>query len=301
MGDGRTGADKDALTRDGGAQIDDAPADGGVVRAPDLAPLAGVERCRGLFFKRGMPPEGIHLRRIGLRGAVRSALPGPEELDLDAFCGEQALLLGHEPREVEDRLTILISDFLHQTPSIASRDTLSDARTSTGSCQQCARTASHMFSMYRSRRPKESTKCRGSERSGGGTDRWERTAAAPPAVRRMSRALPHFYRQAFQIAGLRNRHDLGMVQGLAQALAHDKLAPGIAGCLLHYALETQALDVVGTGKRHQHTARAEELEGAQVNFLVSTQGLGQGIAIVREGGGIEHDQIKLLVAPLPLA
>ena len=88
MGDGRIGADKDALTRDGGAQIDDAPTDGGVVRAPDLAPLAGVEGCRGLFFKRGMPPEGIHLRRIGLRGTVRGPLPGPEELDLDAFYGE---------------------------------------------------------------------------------------------------------------------------------------------------------------------------------------------------------------------
>src|SRR5712691_10903249 len=102
-----------------------------------------------------------------------------------------------------------------------------------------------MFSMYRSRRQKKSTKCRGSERSGGGTDWWERTAAAaPPAVRIRSRALPHFYRQTFQIAGLRNGHDLRMVQGLAQALAHNQLASGIAGCFLHHALEAHALDVV---------------------------------------------------------
>src|SRR5712692_7961395 len=96
MGQGRIWADEDALTRDGGAQIDDAPADGGVVRAPDLAPLAGVEGRCGPFFKRGMPPEGIDLRWIGLRGAIRGPLPGPEELHLDAFCGEQTLLLGHE-------------------------------------------------------------------------------------------------------------------------------------------------------------------------------------------------------------
>src|SRR2546426_7178999 len=104
-----------------------------------------------------------------------------------------------------------------------------------------------MFSMYRSRRPKKSTKCRGSERSGGGTDWWECTAAeAPPAVRRRSRALPHFYRQAFQVTRLRNRHDLRMVQSLAQALAHRELAPGVAGCFLHHALEAHALDVIGT-------------------------------------------------------
>src|SRR6266581_6319168 len=92
-----------------------------------------------------------------------------------------------------------------------------------------------------------------------------------------------------------------MVQGLAQALAHGELASGIAGRLLHYALEACALDVVGTGKCHQHTARAQQLEGAQVDFFVATQGLGEGIAAVGERGRIEYDQIKLLTAPLELA
>jgi hypothetical protein len=52
-----------------------------------------------------------------------------------------------------------------------------------------------------------------------------------------------------------------MMQGLAQALAHCELAPGIAGCLLHHALEARALDVVGTGKRHQHTTSKIHLKG----------------------------------------
>src|SRR5688572_5480876 len=87
-------------------------------------------------------------------------------------------------------------------------------------------------------------------------------------------ASPYFDCQAFQIAGLRNGHHLWMVQGLAQALAHDELAPGVTGRLLHHALEARALDVVGTGKRHQHATRTQQLEGAQVDFFVATEGLG---------------------------
>src|SRR5262245_44887756 len=114
-------------------------------------------------------------------------------------------------------------------------------------------------------------------------------------------ASPHFHCQALQIASLRNSHDLWMVQGLAQALTHYELAPGIAGRLLHYALEARTVDVVGTGKRHQHAARTQQLEGAQVDFFVTTQGFGEGIAAVGERGGIEYDQVKLLGASLKLA
>jgi hypothetical protein len=45
---------------------------------------------------------------------------------------------------------------------------------------------------------------------------------------------PHFDRQAFQIGSLR------MVQSLAQALAYCELSPGVAGRLLHHALEARA-------------------------------------------------------------
>src|SRR5215813_14299162 len=114
-------------------------------------------------------------------------------------------------------------------------------------------------------------------------------------------ASPHFYCQTLQITSLRNSYDLWMVQSLAQALAHCELAPGVTGRLLHHALEARALDVVGTGKRHQHAARAQQLEGAQVNFFVATQGFGEGMAAVGERRRIEDDQIKLLAAPLELA
>src|SRR4029434_8106651 len=80
MRDRRIWMDKDRLARDGSAKIDNTPTDGGVVRAPDLAPFARVEGCRGLFFKRGMPPEGIYLHWIGLRRAVRGPLPSPQKL-----------------------------------------------------------------------------------------------------------------------------------------------------------------------------------------------------------------------------
>src|SRR5262249_54946393 len=88
VGDGRIRADEDRLAGDGGTQIDDTPADGGIVRAPDLPPLAGVEGGRGLFFKRCMPPEGIDLQRIGFRRTVGSPLPSSQELYLDAFGGK---------------------------------------------------------------------------------------------------------------------------------------------------------------------------------------------------------------------
>jgi hypothetical protein len=71
-----------------------------------------------LFFKRGMPPKGIHLHRIGFRRAVRGPLSSPEKLYLDAFCGEQTLFLRHEPWEIEDRLTVLVGHFLHQNPPV---------------------------------------------------------------------------------------------------------------------------------------------------------------------------------------
>src|ERR687885_199585 len=119
MSEGRIRAHKDRLTCDGRTQLDDAPPDRGVRRAANLAPLTRVEGRRGLFFKRGMPPEGVHLGGIGFWGALRIPVPGPEELDLDVFCSKQALLLGHQPREVEDCLTVLIGDFLQAAPSRA--------------------------------------------------------------------------------------------------------------------------------------------------------------------------------------
>src|SRR5262245_63987432 len=118
MGDRGIWTDEDRLACDGSTEIDDASADGGVMRAPDLSPFARVEGGRGLFFKRGMPPKGIHLQRIGFRRAVRGPLPRPEKLYLDAFCGEQPLFLRHEPWKIEDRLTILVSHFLHQIPPV---------------------------------------------------------------------------------------------------------------------------------------------------------------------------------------
>src|SRR5262245_58405535 len=45
MGDRRIWTDEDRLTCDGSAEIDDTPADSGIVRASDLAPFAGVEGC----------------------------------------------------------------------------------------------------------------------------------------------------------------------------------------------------------------------------------------------------------------
>src|SRR5262245_28841467 len=118
MRDRRIWTDNDRLARDGSAEIDDTPTDGGVMRAPDLAPFTGVEGCRGLFFKRGMPPEGIHLHRIGFRRAVRGPLPCPEKLYLDAFCSKQTLFLRYEPWKIEDRLTVLVRHFLHQIPPV---------------------------------------------------------------------------------------------------------------------------------------------------------------------------------------
>src|SRR4030095_4078659 len=100
MRDRRIWTDEDCLARDGSAEIDDTPTDGGVVRAPDRAPFARVEGRRGLFFKRRMPPEGIYLHRIGLRRAVRGPLPSPEKLYLDAFCGKTTLFLRPHPREI---------------------------------------------------------------------------------------------------------------------------------------------------------------------------------------------------------
>src|SRR5262245_20132401 len=92
-----------------------------------------------------------------------------------------------------------------------------------------------------------------------------------------------------------------MMQGLAQTLAHCELAPGVAGRLLHHALEARAFDVVGAGKRYQYAARAQQLEGTQVDFFVATQGFGEGSATVGEGGRIEYDQVKQLTASLELA
>src|SRR4030095_7659344 len=118
MRDRRIWTDEDCLARDGSAEIDDTPTDGGVVRAPDRAPFARVEGRRGLFFKRRMPPEGIYLHRIGLRRGGRGPFPGPGELLPRAFSGKQTLFRGYEPWKIEDRLTVLVSHFLHQIPPV---------------------------------------------------------------------------------------------------------------------------------------------------------------------------------------
>ena len=99
--------------------------------------------------------------------------------------------------------------------------------------------------------------------------------------------------------------DTPIAQLAGPAVVHSAMAgelpPGVGGSFVQHALETGTLDVVRTGERHQHATWTQQLEGSQVNLLVPAEGLGQGVATVREGGRIEDDQIKLLRASLPLA
>ena len=50
---------------------------------------------------------------------------------------------------------------------------------------------------------------------------------------------------------------------------------------------------MGATERRQDTAGLEQLQRANVEFLVAAQRVGDGGAIAREGRRVEHDEVKL--------
>lgn len=89
--------DKNRLAHNCRAQHDDTSTNIAIVGAPDLAPLADVERLSGKFLEGRMPPKGVYLGRVKLRRQSGVPLPGPNELDLKPLLGKQAFTLFTTP------------------------------------------------------------------------------------------------------------------------------------------------------------------------------------------------------------
>src|ERR1700722_10283435 len=80
--------------------------------------------------------------------------------------------------------------------------------------------------------------------------------------------------QALQVFGLGNIQDHGVIRSRLPAFQETNSALRVSGRVGHHAMKLVPGNVVGTGASHQRSARAQHLEGTQVEFLVAAQSAG---------------------------
>jgi hypothetical protein len=73
---------------------------------------------------------------------------------------------------------------------------------------------------------------------------------------------------AFEVAGLGDREDLRVVEGLAAPLAHPHRAPGVGSGGPQGLLHSLARKLVGAGAGDEHTAAFEKFHGMEVYLPV---------------------------------
>jgi len=84
-----------------------------------------------------------------------------------------------------------------------------------------------------------------------------------------------------------------MVFGLPTVFQQAKISVDIAAGISDHLEEGGRANVVGAGAGYKDPARLEQLEGADVQFLVAAEGGGELAAGLGEGWGIENDDVIL--------
>src|SRR5262245_9379437 len=114
---------------------------------------------------------------------------------------------------------------------------------------------------------------------------------APPASRRSgaSRASESFEQEAFEVAGLGDVQENGVVAGLREAIDNPDADGRIGSGPATNILEERFRDVVGARERQETPARLEHPQRAQVDFLVAARRRVDRRSVAREWRRVEHD------------
>jgi hypothetical protein len=98
--------------------------------------------------------------------------------------------------------------------------------------------------------------------------------------------------QALQIFGLGNIQDHGVIRSRLPAFQKTNSALRVSGRIGHHAMELVPGNVMGAGASHQRSARAQHLEGTQVELLVTTQSAGYSTLGFGKSRGVEHHRVE---------
>ena len=104
----------------------------------------------------------------------------------------------------------------------------------------------------------------------------------------------HPENKTLQIMGLGNGQENRVIARLRAALDDDNRAPSVEGGAGDRSQQVGLADVEGTGAGEQKSAWVEDLQGAQVQFLVTAQRRFPAGLLAGEGGRIEHNGIVAL-------
>src|SRR5436853_2662582 len=84
-----------------------------------------------------------------------------------------------------------------------------------------------------------------------------------------------------------------MIGGLSERLDPAQNTVGIESRFKDHLFEHERVNVMRTAKGSENAALFQELERTQMNFLVASESVRNGITVARERRGIENDQVVL--------
>jgi len=106
------------------------------------------------------------------------------------------------------------------------------------------------------------------------------------------RLADQFVSEAFEVFGLGDHGDDGVVGGLGVGGDAAEDFVGVEGGGEDGVLEKAGIDVVRAAEGREGAARFQQLQRAEMNFLVPAQGIRHGGAIARERGRVEDDEVE---------
>lgn len=97
--------------------------------------------------------------------------------------------------------------------------------------------------------------------------------------------------EAFEVSGFGDGDEDGVVGALAVFADEAEGFFGVDGGVGEVFEEEFAGGVVGAAEGGEESAFIEEFEGAEVDFLIAAHGIGEGLFVAGEAGGIEDDEV----------
>src|SRR5258705_12592085 len=95
--------------------------------------------------------------------------------------------------------------------------------------------------------------------------------------------------ESLQVFGFRNGRDNRMVWCLRVDGHAAQDSVRVNGCVQDDFLKRKSIDMVRATKRGQRSAGLQQLQGAEMDFLVTAKRVGNRSAIAGEGGGVQDN------------
>src|SRR5687768_17993024 len=106
------------------------------------------------------------------------------------------------------------------------------------------------------------------------------------------KSIQRFEQSALDVAALRNRQYLGMVERLTAKLTHRDAPPAVGGGRFEHLEEERLGEMVAAARGEEGPTRREQSHRPEVDLLVAAKRRGERITRLRERRRIEHNGVE---------